>query len=193
MPPRSAASLERERPFEWLPLNVRQQCADFSTVALSSGSGAYGRGVAQLRRSDLPDGFFHVYARGVCGIGPIFGDREDHETFFRFLRIAARRHAWKCHAFCVLSTHYHLVLAATRPQLSEGCEELNWNYATYFNRKHERFGHLFAERFSSRVIESEEYLYDACAYVLLNPVKAGLCSRTEDWPWSWSRYGLHSV
>jgi putative transposase len=110
--------------------------------------------VAHLRRSDLPDGFFHIYARGVCGIGPIFGDREDYETFFRFLSNATRRHAWQCHAVCVLNTHYHVVVYARRADLSAGCEELNWNYAVYFNRKHERFGHLFAERFSSRVIES---------------------------------------
>jgi putative transposase len=157
------------------------------------GTGPTLAAVAHLRRSGLPDGFFHVYARGVCGIGPIFVDREDHEAFLRFLRIATRRHAWECHAHCVMGTHYHLVLAATRQQLSNGCEELNWNYATYFNRKHKRFGHLFAERFSSRVIESQAYVFDACAYVVMNPVKAGLCSRIEDWPWSWSRYGLHAT
>jgi putative transposase len=149
--------------------------------------------MAKARRCDLPDGFFHIFARGNCGIGPIFPDREERETFIELLWKAVDRHAWKCHAFCVLSTHYHVVLWARCADLSKGCNQLNAGYATYFNRKHERFGHLFAERFSSRVIESEEYLYEACAYVLLNPVRAGLCSRTEDWPWSWSRYGLHAT
>jgi REP element-mobilizing transposase RayT len=143
-----------------------------------------------MRRSDLPDGYFHVFARGVCGIGPIFADDEDHDRFVALLWNTARRHAWTCHAFCLLSTHYHLVLEARRAQLSAGCEELHWRYAIQFNRKHGRFGHLFSERFTSRAIASETYLYDACSYVLLNPVKAGLCERTEDWPWSWSRYGL---
>jgi putative transposase len=145
------------------------------------------------RRSDLPDRFFHIYARGVCGIGPIFHDDEDHETFIGLLSWTARRHAWECHAFCVLGTHYHVVLAARRKNLSRGCERLNWHYATYFNRKYGRFGHLFAERFSSRVIEDETYLFDVCAYVLLNPVKAGLCARTNEWPWSWSRHGLDAI
>ena len=62
--------------------------------------------------------------------------------------------------------------------------------AREFNRRHHRFGHLFAERFTARVIEGDEYLFDACAYVVLNPVKAGLCLQPEDWPWSYSRYGL---
>jgi putative transposase len=149
--------------------------------------------VPSLRRSDLPDGFFHIYSRGVCGIGPIFDDDEDHETFIDLLWKSARRHCWGCHAYCVLSTHYQLVLEARRKALSAGCEQLNWHYAMYFNRKRGRFGHLFAERFSARSIESEEYPYDACDYVLLNPVKAGLCEQTEDWPWSWSRYGLGST
>ena len=81
--------------------------------------------MATLRRSDLPDGFFHIYARGVCGIGPIFVDDQDHQTFVRLLWIAARRHAWECHAFCMLSTHYHLVLRTRRVELWAGCEELN--------------------------------------------------------------------
>jgi putative transposase len=153
-------------------------------------SASYARRVAKARRCDLPDGFFHVFARGVCGIGPIFCDTEDYETFVKLVWTAARRHAWDCHAFCVMGTHYHLVLEARRANLSRGCELLNGLYATYFNRKHERFGHLFSERFTSRLIESEDYLYDACVYVLLNPVKAGLCGRIEDWRWSWSRYGL---
>jgi putative transposase len=60
----------------------------------------------------------------------------------------------------------------------------------HFNERYGLFGHLFADRFSARTIESEEYLYDACAYVVLNPVRAGLCDRAEDWAWSFSRYGV---
>jgi putative transposase len=59
-----------------------------------------------------------------------------------------------------------------------------------FNTKYELFGAVFANRFSARVIESEEYLYEACSYVLLNPVRAGLCDRSDEWPWSFSRFGL---
>jgi len=47
---------------------------------------------------------------------------------------------------------------------------------------------LFAGRYSARSIENEQYLYEACSYVLLNPVKARLCDRVEEWPWSYSRF-----
>lgn len=89
-----------------------------------------------------------------------------------------------------MTTHYHLVVEATCRELSRGVQRLNGRYAVTFNRRHDRWGHLFAERFTARVIDSDEYLFDVCTYVTLNPVKAGLCSRPEEWPWSYNRYGL---
>jgi len=120
----------------------------------------------------------------------VFVDEDDRETFVALLRDAARKHRWRCHAFCLMGTHYHLVLETRRADLSSGLHRLNWLYAMHFNRKHGRFGHVFADRFATRVIGSEEYLFEACAYVLLNPVKAGLCDDVDDWPWSYSRHGV---
>lgn len=145
--------------------------------------------MANVLRSSLPDGFFHVIARGVFG-ARIWLDDADRHGFVHLLRLCARKHAWECHAFCLMSTHYHLVLEARCRDLSAGIQHLNGCHARGFNQRHGRYGALFAERFASRVIESEEYLYDACAYVLLNPVKAGLCDRSDEWPWSFSSFGL---
>jgi REP element-mobilizing transposase RayT len=147
--------------------------------------------MARVARTSLPDGIYHVVARGVPEMG-IFLNDSDRSHFVRLLGHVESRHRWICHAYCLMATHYHLVLAATRVALSNGLCELNGIYARGFNQRHGRFGHLFADRFSSRLIESEEYLHDACSYVLLNPVKAGLCERVEDWPWSHSRIGLSS-
>lgn len=143
-----------------------------------------------MPRTSLPDGYFHVSARGVAAAGNVFVDDEDRETFIALMRQAARMHRWTCHAFCLMGTHYHLVLETRREGLSSGLHRLNWLYAMYFNRKRGRFGHVFADRFSTRAIDSEQYLFEACEYVLLNPVKAGLCDNVEDWPWSYSRHGL---
>jgi putative transposase len=145
--------------------------------------------VGRVLRTNLPDGYFHVAVRGVAARGQIFRDDDDRETFLALLRHAGRKHGWTCHAYCLMGTHYHLVLETKRDRLSSGLHRLNWHYAMYFNGRRGLFGHVFADRFSSGVIESEEYLLEACAYVLLNPVKAGLCDRVEDWPWSYSRYG----
>ena len=121
---------------------------------------------------------------------PLFQDADDRTTFLRFLRRAVQRDELTCHALCVMSTHYHVVVESTRTQLSSGLQFLNCAYATHFNRRYGRFGHVFAGRFSARAIGSEEYLREACSYVLSNPVKAGLRERAEDWPWSYSRYDL---
>jgi putative transposase len=102
------------------------------------------------------------------------------------------RSGWTCHALCLMGTHYHLVVETRRESLSSGLRWLNWLYAMHFNTKHGLFGHVFATRFSARAIESEQYLHEACTYVLLNPVRAGLCNRVEKWPWSYSRCGIES-
>jgi putative transposase len=128
----------------------------------------------------------------VNAAGLAFRDAEDRDLFLDLTWRAARRHGWTCHAVCVLGSHYHLVLETSRSGLSAGLHRLNWLYALSFNAKYESFGHVFAERFASRVIESDEYLYEACVYVLLNPVRAGLCEQVEDWPWSYSSFGLHA-
>jgi putative transposase len=144
--------------------------------------------MGRLPRGALPDGYFHL-CRGVATT-VAFPDGADRTEFFRLLGRCARRHGWQLHAACVLSTHYHLVLHARVVALSEGVHELNWRYARYFNTRYTRFGHVFAERFQTRAIDGEERVFETCAYVLLNPVKARLCDRVEDWPWSYSCYGL---
>ncbi len=88
-----------------------------------------------------------------------------------------------------MSTHYHVVLESGRADLSRGMARLNGLYAQYVNARYRGFGHVFAGRFGARSIQSEEYLYDACEYVLHNPVRAGMCERAEDWPWSYSSFG----
>jgi REP element-mobilizing transposase RayT len=144
----------------------------------------------KLPRSALPvEGFFHVVARGVFG-ARIYADDADRRRFVGLLWHTAQTHDWTYHAYCLMSTHYHLVVETHRADLSAGMQHLNSRHAQGFNRRQRRYGALFAERFSTRVIESEEYLFDACAYVVLNPVKARLCDRAEDWPWSYCSFDL---
>jgi putative transposase len=145
--------------------------------------------MARVLRTSLPDGYFHVYTRGLAAL-PAFPDGADRTAWMSLLMRCQRRYAIRVHAACVLSTHYHLVVEASRVALSHSIQLLNSRYARSFNKRYGRFGHVFAERFQTRVIDGEDRVFETCAYVLLNPVKAGLCERVEDWPWSYSRYGL---
>jgi putative transposase len=134
-------------------------------------------------RNVLPDGVFHVTGRGVAGCH-IFLDDVDRGRFVAEFAAAIRHAGWLCHAYCLLGTHYHLVLDTLCERLSQGMHRLNGNYAAWFNRRHTRRGHLFENRYSSWVVLDDEHLDATLAYVLDNPVRAGLCVKREDWPWS---------
>ena len=131
----------------------------------------------------LPNGVYHVTARGTGGIS-IFMDDVDRAAFLHLLEQVRRRFRWSLSAYCLLGTHYHLVVETECERLSRGMHRLNGIYAQRFNRRHQRKGHLFEERFSSWVVRDELHLQATWRYVLANPVRAGLCRYAEDWPWS---------
>ena len=101
-----------------------------------------------------------------------------------FLAQASYRRHWSCLAYCLMTNHFHLVVALRDETLSRGMHRLNGLYARRFNERYGHFGHVFEARFASEVVESEEQLLEALRYVVLNPVRAGLCSDPTDWPWS---------
>jgi REP-associated tyrosine transposase len=138
--------------------------------------------VPRLARKVLPDGIFHVTARGVAR-APIFVDGIDYAEFERQLFTVRDEHWWTLHAHCLLPNHYHLVVEAKRAELTAGMHKLNGRYAQRFNRRYDRVGHVFQNRFSSYLIEDEEHFLRALAYVRDNPVAAGLCRSAADWPW----------
>jgi REP element-mobilizing transposase RayT len=108
-----------------------------------------GRNVAAMTRIPryvFSDGLFHATARGAGQIA-IYGDDDDRLFFLALMAEAVRRFDWITHAFCLMTNHYHLVLEATRENLSNGFQLLNGDYAQGFNAKHSRWGHLFGERF----------------------------------------------
>jgi putative transposase len=86
-----------------------------------------------------------------------------------------------------MTTHVHMVVETPLPNLSRGLQWLFSVHAQQFNERWGRFGHLFADRFSSRVIKEDDYFEDVCRYVFENPVKAGLCARASEWRWSGGR------
>jgi len=143
--------------------------------------------MARVPRCALADGrCFHLFARGVDHLA-IFRDREDRLEFLTLLAQVVEREAWCCHAFCLMDTHVHLVVEARLGQISKGMQRLLGTYARRFNDRHSRVGHLFGDRYGARLVDGETYLGDAVAYVLGNPVRAGLVPSVADWPWAGSR------
>jgi REP element-mobilizing transposase RayT len=130
----------------------------------------------------VPGGIHHAIAKGVEGRA-VFMDDHDRSVFLHRMRQAIHRHKWSCLAFCMLTTHVHLVVGTPEPNLGIGMQWLLGPYAQAFNRRHEREGHLFGDRYYSTRILSDSHLVAALAYVSLNPVRAGLVEQPEDWRW----------
>lgn len=133
-------------------------------------------------RSNDPDSFHHVTAR-ANDRDMLFREQEDRREFLRDLRSVTRRNEWRCHAYCLLGTHVHLLVHTPKPTLSVGMGRLCSSYAKWFNWKYERRGHVLAQRFASRQITEESHIVAAHRYIALNPVQAGLCRHPAGWPW----------
>jgi putative transposase len=141
----------------------------------------------RIPRRSLPDGYYHVTSRGNRG-SHIFTEDIDRLDFLELLRSTVALFDWRAYAHCLMGTHYHLIVETSRERLSEGMRRLNGVYALRFNRRYGLKGHVFETRFSSYVIRDERHLTAAIAYVLANPVRAGLCRDPAEWQWSASVY-----
>src|SRR6266705_247645 len=115
-------------------------------------------------RCSLPDGIFHVTTRGVAR-GLIFRDSHDYVALRSQLGEVIRKFGWTVYGYCLMPNHYHLILATDREHLSAGMHRLNGLYAQRFNRRHDRVGHVFQNRFAAYVIESDEHLLAAILYL----------------------------
>jgi putative transposase len=134
-------------------------------------------------REEVPDGIFHIATRSVFE-RVAFDGVDDREDFIRILANVVERCRWLCKSYCLMGTHYHLIVQTPKPNLSAGMQLLNSRYAQRFNRRHARRGHLFSERFYSVLVETERHLAAVLRYVARNPVEGGLCARPSDWRWS---------
>lgn len=139
--------------------------------------------MARPLRVEYPGGVYHVTSRGNAQQA-IFSSDEDRRAFLGLLASVVTRFHWFCHAYCLMDNHYHLVIETIDPTLSRGMRHLNGVYTQWVNRTQGRVGHLFQGRYKAIVVEKDAYLLELCRYVVLNPVRARMVSRPEDWPWS---------
>jgi len=126
---------------------------------------------------------YHVTSRGNAR-QDIFIDDEDRGVFLSTLGEVVDRFRWICHAYCLMSNHYHLLIETPSPNLSRGMQLLNGVYTQRFNRRHERFGHVLQGRYKAILVEKESHLLELARYVVLNPVRAKMVRSVRDWPWS---------
>ncbi len=129
------------------------------------------------------DQLYHVTARGVARRA-IFRSDTDARVFLSTLGGVILDRGWRCHCYCLMPNHFHLMVDTPRADLPEGMRDLNSSYATRYNTAHELSGHVFQGRYASRVVRSDPHAQEVSRYIPLNPVRAGLCRDPAEWPWS---------
>jgi putative transposase len=148
--------------------------------------------MARQLRLQYPGSFWHVTVRGNCRQDTYYDD-SDRDFFLELLGKCVTRFDWILYAYVLMSNHFHLVIQLTSETLSRGMQWLNGRYAQAINRRYHRVGHLFQGPFDATLIEKETYFLEVLRYVVLNPVRAEMVTRPDDYPWSSHRAVLGKV
>jgi putative transposase len=149
--------------------------------------------MARKLRVEYPGAVYHVMNRGDRREAILLDDT-DRERFIETLGEACAKTAWQVQALCLMTNHFHLVVATPQGNLVAGMKWFLGTYTGRFNRRHKFFGHLFSGRYKAVVVDGSGngYLRTVCDYVHLNPARAKLLAPTQplrDYRWSsWPEY-----
>lgn len=139
--------------------------------------------MARPLRIEFERAVYHVSARGNEKKA-IFRDNVDYEKFLEILGGLPQRFNVIIHGYVLMRNHYHLLIETLRPNLSRTMHYLNAVYTGHFNQRHKRVGHLLQGRYKAFLIEKDRYLLSVSRYIHLNPVRAGVVLRPEEYKWS---------
>lgn len=126
---------------------------------------------------------YHVMMRGV-NKQKIFHNSVDSRMFLRSLQKYKEKCGYKVYAYCLMPNHIHLLIGAGNEPLDHSIKRLNNSFVFWYNRKYERVGHLFQNRYKSEPVEDDSYFLTALRYIIQNPMKAGLENAPGEYPWS---------
>ncbi|MFH1354847.1 MAG: transposase [Candidatus Omnitrophota bacterium] len=135
-------------------------------------------------RITVENACYHIITRGnqkQC----VFGETVDYEMYLSILNKYKKRFKFKLYSFCLMPNHVHLIVEIKETfKLNKIMRGLNLSYTLYFNAKYKKVGHLWQDRFKSKIIEGNSYLLECINYIEANPVRASLVSQICGYPWS---------
>jgi len=143
--------------------------------------------MARPMRIEYEGAFYHVTSRGNER-KEIFGGPKDYARFKHYVSEAQDKYDFVLHGYVLMTNHYHLILETNRANLHQIMHYINGSYTTYFNRLNGRSGHLFQGRYKGIVIDVDNYLLELSRYLHLNPVRAGMIKRPEEYGHSSYRF-----
>ena len=142
--------------------------------------------MARQARIEFPGAVHHVMARGNRG-RELFDAARASERFMEILADVVARLGWQLYGYCLMPNHYHLLVETPQANLGDGMKRLNGIYTQWYNARTASYGHLLQGRYRAILVDRDSYLLELVRYIALNPVRAGIAERAEDWPWSSAR------
>lgn len=134
-------------------------------------------------RKEAGSNIYHVMLRGINRQN-IFEEDEDRIHFLNTVNRCKEISGFKLHAFVLMSNHIHFLIEPDDEPLDIIFKRIGTSYAVWFNRKYQRAGHLFQDRFRSESVETDQYYMTVLRYILQNPLKAGMVSSLREYRWS---------
>ena len=139
--------------------------------------------MARKPRAEVEGGLYHVITRGN-NRRQIFNAPADYKKFLSLLAVQKDKLPFLLYAYCLMTNHVHLLLERQASAVGRIMHRLLTGYAQYYNRRYQRVGHLLQGRHKAILCQSERYLSELIRYIHLNPVRAGMVSRPEDYEYS---------
>ncbi|HCC04436.1 MAG TPA: hypothetical protein DEP51_06275 [Clostridiales bacterium] len=140
--------------------------------------------MSRQARSDLKTNLFHIMVQGI-NKSYIFNDSIDIKYYIKLLYELNNQHNIQIIAYCVMNNHTHILIKSENiDEMSKFMKRVNVKFSRYYNKKHNRVGYVFRDRFKSQGIYSEKHMYNCIRYIYENPVKAGICKSPNEYPYS---------
>lgn len=140
--------------------------------------------MSRQKRRFSQSGLYHIIFRGI-GRQNIFEEPEDYKKLKEIIKKVLKETASEIYAYCFMTNHVHLFLKEKNyGDISKIMTKILSHYATWFNIKYLRSGALFSNRYKSEAIEDESYYLDLIRYIHQNPLKAGMVTSIEEYPYS---------
>ncbi|NOZ84407.1 MAG: chromosomal replication initiator DnaA [Epsilonproteobacteria bacterium] len=139
--------------------------------------------MARALRLSFEDAFYHITARGIRKENIFYSDK-DKDIFIDKMNETFEKYSFICHAYCLMDNHYHLFLRTPFANISGGMHFLNASYASRFRAKHKLIGPIFQGRYKSILVDEDSYALILSAYIHLNPIRAGITEKLENYPYS---------
>lgn len=126
---------------------------------------------------------YHIIMRGI-NRQTLFEDEEDCDKFIQNPKKYREISEYKLYAYCLMGNHLHLLLMEGKEPLETVMRRICGSYVLWYNKKYNRVGHLFQERYKSEPVEDETYFITVLRYIFQNPLKAGIVTKIQDYRWT---------